>query len=112
MAGGRKQRWGRAGRRQAFGVVNTSAPATNPNLFETSVFLQDEWRFRRNLTLNLGVRYDLQRVDSPTTTNPAPLPVGVNTGFINNPAKAPAPLVATHSTPLLANRLSLLRAHP
>ncbi len=33
-------------------------------------YLQDEWRMNRNLTVNAGVRYDLQSNPDPTITNP------------------------------------------
>jgi outer membrane receptor protein involved in Fe transport len=49
---------------QAFG-----APAQrqkNPNI---GFFGQDEWRFSRKLTFNLGLRYDLQFLPSPISTD-------------------------------------------
>ncbi len=48
---------------QAFGV-----PAqfqSNPNL---GLFLQDEWRPRRDLTINAGLRYDIQWLPNPIET--------------------------------------------
>jgi carboxypeptidase family protein/TonB-dependent receptor-like protein len=45
---------------QAFG--EPSLLQSNPNL---GLFVQDEWRLRGNVTVNGGVRYDLQRLPSP-----------------------------------------------
>ena len=92
---------------QAFAGPGTSGPTTNPNLFEGSFFIQDEWRARRNLVLNLGVRYDSQRVDQPTTVNPAALAAGINTGRIQRPANGPEPRVGFAWTPLANNRAVL-----
>jgi Carboxypeptidase regulatory-like domain len=49
---------------QAFGQADQ--PQTNPNV---GWFLQDEWRVRSSLTVNLGVRYDLQFLDGPVQTD-------------------------------------------
>lgn len=54
---------------QAFGGTGTSGPTTNPNSQEYSAFAQDEWRVRTDLTLNLGLRYDLDLIAQPPTLN-------------------------------------------
>jgi Carboxypeptidase regulatory-like domain/TonB dependent receptor len=49
---------------QAFGVP--SQLQSNPNV---GVFVQDEWRLRPDLTLNAGLRYDLQFLPEPIETD-------------------------------------------
>jgi len=58
-----------AGFTQTFGVDQISQ--TNPNL---GMYLQDEWRAGASLTVNAGLRYDLQYLDSihTDTNNLAP----------------------------------------
>lgn len=49
---------------QAFGVPNQLQ--SNPNL---GVFVQDEWRVRPDLTVNAGLRYDVQYLPDPIRTD-------------------------------------------
>ncbi|HMJ26292.1 MAG TPA: carboxypeptidase regulatory-like domain-containing protein [Pyrinomonadaceae bacterium] len=49
---------------QAFGVPGQSQ--SNPNV---GFFVQDEWQVRSNLTVNAGLRYDLQFLPSPIQTD-------------------------------------------
>ncbi|HEY7786191.1 MAG TPA: carboxypeptidase regulatory-like domain-containing protein [Pyrinomonadaceae bacterium] len=49
---------------QAFGA--TEQFQSNPNV---GLFVQDEWRPRRGLTINLGLRYDAQFLPDPITTD-------------------------------------------
>src|SRR5438552_828617 len=56
---------------QAFAGAGTTGPTTNPNLQEYSAFAQDEWRVRNDLTLNFGLRYDLDLIAQPPVLNPS-----------------------------------------
>jgi len=49
---------------QAFGVPEQAQ--SNPNI---GVFVQDEWRVRPDLTINAGLRYDLQFLPDPIQTD-------------------------------------------
>jgi outer membrane receptor protein involved in Fe transport len=55
---------------QAFAGPGTSGPVTNPNITETGLFVQDEWRFNPTLTLTAGLRYDIQQIAQPDVKNP------------------------------------------
>jgi len=48
-------------------TMNQDVPVyANVSYFNYGVFLQDDWRIRPNLTINLGIRYDIQT--APTNT--------------------------------------------
>jgi hypothetical protein len=49
---------------QSFGDPNQDQ--TNPNF---ATFAQDEWRVHRRLTVQMGVRYDVQKLTSPVRTD-------------------------------------------
>ena len=57
---------------QNFQGQGTTGPETHPNIQEYSFFVQDEWRPRTDLTVNLGLRYDLMKTDAPPVHNPDP----------------------------------------
>ncbi|MDQ3804383.1 MAG: TonB-dependent receptor, partial [Acidobacteriota bacterium] len=58
---------------QNFPGPGTSGGTTEPNLSEYAFYAQDDWRVTPKLTLNLGVRYDYQRMACPPVQNPDPL---------------------------------------
>ncbi|MCA1594453.1 MAG: TonB-dependent receptor [Acidobacteria bacterium] len=58
---------------QNFAGANTTGGTTKPNLTEYAFFAQDDWRVTPKLTLNLGVRYDYEKLACPPVQNPDPL---------------------------------------
>ncbi|HEU5401970.1 MAG TPA: TonB-dependent receptor [Terriglobales bacterium] len=67
---------------QAFAGPGTTGPTTHPDILQWALFLQDDWRVTNKLTLNLGLRYDEQRIKQPTVQNPVALAAGFNTAQI------------------------------
>jgi hypothetical protein len=57
---------------QNFPGAGTTGGTTNPDQNEYGFFVQDDWRVNQKLTLNLGLRYDLQDMAEPTVFNSDP----------------------------------------
>jgi outer membrane receptor protein involved in Fe transport len=78
---------------QAFAGDGTTGPTTFPNFNEYGFFLQDDWRALNNLTLNFGVRYDIQQLKQGPTRNLSPslAAAGIDTSYINNDHNNVAP---------------------
>ncbi len=54
---------------QNFAGPGTSGAVTNPDMNEYGFFVQDDWRVSPRLTMNLGLRYDLQDLAEPNLSN-------------------------------------------
>jgi outer membrane receptor protein involved in Fe transport len=67
---------------QAFAGANTTGATTNPDLSDYAFYLQDDWKLSPKLTINAGVRYDLQTLAAPPVRNPDPqlINAGLDTG--------------------------------
>jgi len=70
--------------RQSFFGPETPGPVTHPNDQEYGLYIQDEWRANPRLTLNIGLRYDFQKIPSPKirNENSALLAAGYDTSFV------------------------------
>jgi outer membrane receptor protein involved in Fe transport len=78
---------------QNFAGLGTTGATTEPNINEFAMFVQDEWRLNKDVTLSLGVRYDLQSFAKPQVRNPdAQLAAaGIDTSFLNTDKNNIAP---------------------
>ncbi|MCI0349021.1 MAG: TonB-dependent receptor [Acidobacteriales bacterium] len=84
---------------QNFFGAGTAGPVTEPNLFDLGVYFQDDWKVNHNLTLNLGIRYDLDTYDQPSFQNPVALAAGFDTSRINKDQNNIAPRFGFAWTP-------------
>jgi outer membrane receptor protein involved in Fe transport len=71
---------------QNFAGAGTTGGTTEPNLSEYAFYAQDDVRVNPRLTLNLGARYDYQRLACPPVSNPDPLLLGNGVDTGNCPA--------------------------
>jgi hypothetical protein len=87
---------------QAFAGAGTTGATTNPNLQEYSAFAQNEWRVRTDLTLNFGLRYDLDLIAQPPVLNPSAslAAAGIFTNKIHNDHANFGPRLGIAWTPL------------
>ena len=86
---------------QAFPGAGTSGATTHPDIFESAVFLQDEWDVRNNLKLTMGLRYDRQGFEQPEVRSPDPqlAAAGIDTSFLNIDKNNIAPRLGLAWTP-------------
>ncbi|HYG97612.1 MAG TPA: hypothetical protein VD837_00665 [Terriglobales bacterium] len=85
---------------QAFAGTGTSGPRTNPDMLQASWFIQDDWRAHKNLTINLGLRYDIQSIKQPSVTNFTALSAGYVTSRIPVDKNNVAPRIGFAWSPL------------
>ncbi|MDQ3009411.1 MAG: TonB-dependent receptor, partial [Acidobacteriota bacterium] len=92
---------------QAFAGEGTAGATTFPNFNEYGFFLQDDWRALNNLTLNFGVRYDIQQMKQGPTRNPSAslAAAGIDTSRINNDHNNIAPRFGFAWNPAGSDRL-------
>jgi outer membrane receptor protein involved in Fe transport len=92
---------------QAFSGQGTPGAIVHPNVLDFAGFVQDEWRVRPRLVLNLGLRYDLQISAKPPVKNPSPAlaAAGIDTGALPTDTNNFAPRLGLAWAPLRDNRL-------
>jgi outer membrane receptor protein involved in Fe transport len=94
---------------QAFAGPGTTGPETEPDITEFAFFVQDEWKLRKDITLSLGARYDIQSFAQPAVRNPdAQLAAaGIDTSVLETDKDNFAPRLGLAWTP---NPRTVLRA--
>ena len=92
---------------EAFPGTGTTGPRTTPNMLQSAAFVQDDWRVNTHLTLNLGVRYDIQTYAQPSVGNAAAAAAGINTGRINTDANNLAPRLGFAYSPGTSNKTAI-----
>jgi hypothetical protein len=71
---------------QAFAGTGTTGATTHPDLSDYAVYLQDDWKATPKLTINAGVRYDLQTLAAPPVRNPDPQLINNGLDTSNQPS--------------------------
>jgi outer membrane receptor protein involved in Fe transport len=86
---------------QAFSADGAGVPTVHPSFWEISAFAQDDWRVRSNVTLDLGVRYDLQPMTKPPARNTAAelAAAGLDTSALTTDKRDLAPRLGVAWTP-------------
>ncbi len=92
---------------QAFSGNGTHGSLVHPDFTDYAGFFQDEWRLRPRLTLNLGVRYDLQVIRKPSVQNPSPqlAAAGLDTSELRTDKNNIAPRLGLAWSPLHSDRM-------
>ncbi len=92
---------------QGFSGEGTPGADVDPNVHDFAAFIEDEWRLRPNLTLNLGLRYDLQVSARSPVKNPSPAlaAAGIDTSALPTDKNNFAPRVGLAWSPLSNQRL-------
>lgn len=94
---------------QAFSGVGQHGVVTHPDFTSIAGFVEDAWRVRPSLTLNLGLRYDLQLIAKPPLRNPSPalLAAGLDTSELPTDKHSFAPRIGVAWSPAASSRLML-----
>ncbi len=92
---------------QAFSGEGKPGAEVHPNVHDFAAFIEDEWRLRPNLTLILGLRYDLQVNARPPIKNssPALVAAGIDTSALTTDKNNFAPRVGLAWSPPSNQRL-------